>query len=162
MLRRLRHLIPAITGYFGVAAMVWAGSGYLPTIGPVPLRFRNAPEPIAISSATTTNAPTPPPAPPPLPLAFMDLPPEAPIPTNGPDVDPPISVLDPKLAEPYVAEAKSPAPLPATAADPVVSPEMLVKYFAQPGPTNVGNSTPSNPQVGFTPPLLEARPQNFP
>jgi hypothetical protein len=129
--------------FFGAAAVVGAGSGYLPVVGPVPLRFRPIP------TVSTNTLAVPPVADP---VSFIELPPEQPFPSNAPDPAPPAPVVVPAVAEPYTAEAQSPSPQAAAPVEPVVSPEMLVKYFMQPGGTNAAAAGPGQ-QVGFTPPL---------
>ncbi|HEX4121611.1 MAG TPA: hypothetical protein VH619_13405 [Verrucomicrobiae bacterium] len=154
MFGRLRHLISATAAFFSLAAVVWAGSGYLPAVGPVSLRFRALPEETTLSTNAVTAAPIPPP------VSFIALPPEEPSQTNDFDSVPSMPVVVPRVGEPYTAEAQSPAPQPSPAANPVVSPEMLVKYFAKPGSTNSSPTAGSSPEVGFMPPLLEAKPQS--
>lgn len=154
MFGHLRHLVPATTAFLGVAAMVWAGPGYLPTVGPVPLRFRPLPEVPIVSTNASAQAPAP------APIAFVDLP-EEPGPTNAPGDEPSTPVVVP-TGSPYTAEAQSPASSePSAPPEPVVSPEMLVKYFAQPAPTtNSATTVGASPQAGFTPPILEPKPSS--
>jgi hypothetical protein len=150
MFGHLRHLVPATTAFLGVAAMVWAGPGYLPTVGPVPLRFRPLPQVPVVSTNASAQAPAP------APISFVDLPEEAPQ-TNTFEEAPSTPVVVPQ-GSPYTAEAQSPEPQQSAPAEPVISPEMLVKYFAQPSPTtNSANVAGQTPQAGFTPPIVEPK-----
>jgi len=146
-------------GFLGVATVVCASSGYLPTVGPSPLRFRTAQTLATNAPACSTPAP---PEPPSAPVSFLDLPqlgPVQPTATEQPPVQSVALPSKPMISEGYTAEAHSPAPQPisqGTTPEPVVSPEMLVKYFTQPAGTN--SAAGSGPPVGFTPPAATSTP----
>jgi hypothetical protein len=135
-----RHILPAAIGFFGVVA-AWAGAGYLPQVGPVPLRFRALPPP----PTRQITEPLPPPAPPPAPvpavspkLPALTAPVVVPVPvTNAPAVE--------YNARDFGAVA---VPVPP---DAMVSPQMLIKYFTL--STN-GTGMSAVAPVGFTPPTV--------
>ncbi len=156
------HLLPAMTGVLGVAT-VWADGGYLPSAGPLPLRFRVPCAPIV----SQVNNSFPPPFLPPL---FPPPPGSAPISLTTPPI--PASAPDNAIA------AKGPAapgtatnglalgsdarrfvtgPASATAPDALVSPQMLLKYFTNSASAsgNVATNATSLGVIaplGFTPP----------
>lgn len=118
MLDRLRHWAGAGAVLTGLAFGVSAAPGYLPVVGPVPLRFRPA-------AHSETN------------LLIMPLPPPDPTP------DFPLSTPSTPSAPPATpAPAPSTASLPATntpagpdadaaATEPKISTQMLLRYFSR-------------------------------
>jgi hypothetical protein len=160
MFGRFRHLVAATIGFLGVATGVCASSGYLPTVGPEPLRFRTVPTPATNAPVFSTPAP---PEPPSAPVSFLDLPPLGavqPVTTEQAPAQPIALPSKPMISEGYSAEAHSPDPepvVPAATPNAVISPEMLVKYFTQPAGTNSAAGG-SGPSVGFTPPAATPTP----
>jgi hypothetical protein len=145
MFGRFRHILPAVEWILGVAT-VWTDAGYLPHVGPVPLRFR-APAP-PVSEQVTAPAP-----PPPMPI-FLPPPPMPPAPkeqTRAPAVKPATN------APPLELNAREPITDPSTATMPegAVSPQMLIKFFSTPAVanTNTVSGTVGAP-VDFTPPTV--------
>jgi len=161
MFGSINQLMPAITGVLGVAT-VWADAGYLPRSGPPSLRFREPPPPVV----KQVEAPFPPPFLPPFfpapePIAL----PTPPMPQSPPDMTsltndppPPASVTnEPALEFDARDFAIDPAALPGS--DMVVSPQMLLKYFALSNnvSTNAGKNTLSARAIaplGFLPPMV--------
>jgi hypothetical protein len=173
MLGSIHQLLPAMAGVMGVAT-VWADTGYLARTGPVPLRFMDSPVPIV----KQVGAPFPPPFlapffPPPVPISL----PTPPLPSRPPDTS---NVTND--ADLLVAATNGPAlefdarefvsdPGSATAPEPLVSPQMLLKYFTTltnasanasanantNASTNAASSVMSSGMVaplGFTPPSV--------
>lgn len=159
MLGNINQLLPAMAGVLSVAT-VWADTGYLARTGPLPLRFRELPPPVA----RQVNAPFPPPFLPPLfpPPVMVSLP-TPPMPATPPDTtqttnDPvlPGAVTNGAPLE-FVAKQLVDDPASPTGPDGIVSPQMLLKYFttstnsspkAVRNPTTMGVIAP----LGFTPP----------
>ena len=145
MLGRIRHLIPATYGFIGVAGVVWAGSAYLPAVGPVPLRFS------PLSAPATNWGCLPPPS--------ANVAPSSSLPGDQDGTASAIEALTPVFplttnsAEPYTAEAQSPEP-PSPPAE-TVTPAMLLKYLlptanaAASAATNAPIPGPALP-VGFS------------
>jgi hypothetical protein len=149
MFGRFRQLLPATAWVLGIAS-VWADAahvrqtGYLPQAGPLQLRFRALPPPVSEENAQ-------PAAPSPDPRILLPSPPMPATPTNS-------AVIQPVTNGPAVEfNAREPIPAaPTNAPEPVISPQMLIKYFM--GSTNaVSNTNASAPgangPVGFTSPL---------
>jgi hypothetical protein len=135
MFGRLRHWAIAGAALSGLAMGVMATPGYLPVIGPVALRFRVAAPPA--TNLTEVNLPPPEPEPPAAVVAATN-PPPAPVPV----------ALAPKTNAPVVLTTPEPAGSP-TASDPMVSPQMLLKFF------NRGTNGPANSVIApmeFAPP----------
>jgi hypothetical protein len=157
MLGYINQLLPAMTGILGVAT-VWAGDGYLPRVGPVPLRFR-APAPVMVNQVSASvPAPFPPPF---LPPYFPPVPialPTPPLPTNRLDISTtsnvPPAMLPVTNGPALQFDAREPETL---GPDAVVSPQMLLKFFSASTNANaVSNTAP--PEViaplRFTPPIV--------
>ncbi len=124
MFGRLRHWAEGGAALLGLAFAVSASPGYLPAVGPAPLRFLPAAQP----AANLVKMPLPPPDPPPsAPPSTAVLPPAAAgtqAKTNAPAAGPlPATVLLTATNTPAAPEA---AP---SGADPRISPQMLLKYF---------------------------------
>jgi len=151
MFGRIHQLLPAVVGFLGVAT-AWADAGYLPQAGPMALRFRVPPAPVA-EHPHAPPAPTPPP---PAPIALpspsmLSAPPET---TNAA----PTMIFKPAPmtnAPALEFEAREPisGPGPTAAQDGVISPQMLIKYFTTPtnSSTNAAVRGVVSP-IGFTPP----------
>ncbi|MGD0412252.1 MAG: hypothetical protein ABSC18_11170 [Verrucomicrobiota bacterium] len=146
MFAHLRHWAGAGAVFAGLALGVLAAPGYLPAVGPVPLRFRPDAQP-------ATN------------LIRMPLPPPDPPSTNLPDFSAP-SVPSAASAKP--APALPAAALPATntpagadatpsASEPRISPQMLLRYFNR--STN-GAAGGILAPVDFAPPAAAAPPSS--
>ena len=167
MFGRIHQWLPAMAGVLGVTT-VWADAGYLPTTGPVPLRFRVPPPhviqqikelfppaflPPFFPSPTLISLP-PPPATPPDPSKGYKVP-DAPVAaTNKAAVE--FSTVQP------VAELE-PQPGP----DGIVSPQMLLRYFRNSTKTAANSSTNASgsdalPPLGFNPPVTIAQPTPLP
>jgi hypothetical protein len=137
----VRHILPAAAGFLGVAA-VWAGGGYLPQTGPIPLRFRALAPPVTQAPFVPTLTPV-----------FRGLSEEG----NGTSNAPIIQSLLPaagtnSTAIVYSARDPEPATVPRFVPDPVVSPQMLVKYFLAPMPPTNDLPAKTIAPLGFTPP----------
>jgi hypothetical protein len=159
MFGRIHQLLPAVVvGFFGVAT-AWADAGYLPHAGPLPLRFRMPPPPVA--ERPSVPAPPPPPAPIVLPTPPM------------PSVLPETTNALPKPAKPEAVtngpalrfDAREPvtSPAPTSATNVVVSPQMLMQFFTIPTKaaargTNAGVVEP----IGFSPPSVPTPPPTPP
>jgi hypothetical protein len=150
MFGRFRHFLPAAAWVLGVATVVadpgFADAGYLPSAGPVPLRFRVLPPP-AKEGVNAPVAPAPP--------AAISLPsPPMPVGPKEPTNAPPIPALQNGPPLEYNAREPVTSAMPATAPDAVVSPQMLMKYFT-PGPNPATNEIPVGAQapVDFNSPL---------
>ncbi|MGA2175752.1 MAG: hypothetical protein ABSH38_12305 [Verrucomicrobiota bacterium] len=150
MFRRLRHTVIAAAGFFGLAAALWAGSGYLPTVGPIPLRFRALP----LLSTNLASLPAP------LPSDSTE--------TEGGDINasnapqplviPPLAGANADAAKADIMEVSSApllVPAPAPPLEPVVSPQMLIQYFL---PSTNGPASGMGAPVGFLPPPPPAAP----
>jgi hypothetical protein len=146
-MRYLRHILPAAVGFFGVM-VVWAGPGYLPQAGPVPLRFRVLPPP----QANLISHPDPSP----VSLSAL-LPPvsaKLPVPTvptvpTAPALAPVLAANPPAVE--YDVRDSGIIGTPALPPDGVISPQMLIKYFTL--STNATGMSAAAP-VGFTPPTV--------
>lgn len=127
---RYRHYCSLIAAaYLVVLAPAWSNAGYLPTVGPSPLRFRPAFKP-------NTNIVVLP-----IPIQPVVAPPPA------EKVEKVSSPTLPAL-EPIPAIAQTNAVVEPPRPD-VVSPQMLLKYFNK--PTN-GNAAGVSAPLDFTPP----------
>jgi hypothetical protein len=150
MFGRIHQLLPAVVGVLWVAT-AWADTGYLPLAGPLPLRFRHLPPPVAkpVIVAPPTNAP----------IALIALPEPPmlygpPAPTNATAVLP-VTVTNAPALEFSAGESVVGPSTPA--ANAVVLPQMLIHFFttstnAATNATSVGVVTP----IGFTPPPVLA------
>ena len=117
-----------------------ADPGYLPRIGPTPLRFRPVPLPMTNQLALPAPASDPEAEPEPEPTAPKDDKPTAAATTPAPS---------PAPAPAAVVNEVSSGPSEPTQSDEVVSPQMLLKYFNK--STNGTSSTVIAP-LDFTPP----------
>jgi hypothetical protein len=140
MFGSFRHAGIAAAGFLGAAAAVWAGSGYLPNVGPIPLRFR----PLASVSTNLVSLPAP------LPWDSTDMDYEDMDASNAPQetVIPPLAGTNSNAPRAEIMEVSS-APAPAPAVDPVISPQMFIQYFR---PTTNVPVTGAGTAVGFLPP----------
>jgi len=143
MFGRLRHWAEAGAVFAGLALGVSAAPGYLPAVGPVPLRFR----PAAPPAAALVQMPLPPP----------DVTPSA------PDIPTPLSaaaVTGAKQTPPAATPSSVPVNLTATngpagpdaassGSVPPISPQMLLHYFNR--STN-GTAAGIMAPVDFAPP----------
>ncbi len=118
-----------IAGCAGFLVSGQANVGYLPTVGPAPLRFRPDYK-AAIHIVATHTAEVAQPSAPVLPVTV------------------PTPILTPAVAEPTPAVAQPVATVEPSRPDGVVSPQMLLKYFGR--GTNA-EATAGAP-LGFTPP----------
>ena len=149
MFGRIHQLLPALVGFLGVAT-AWADTGYLPQTGPMPLRFRVPPPPVA----EHVRAPVAPPPSAPIALPPPPMPPAPPVASNAAPANIVMPVV-PTNGPALEFEAREPVigPGPAAAPDGVISPQMLIKYFTTPAilGTNAAGMGVVAP-VGFTPP----------
>jgi hypothetical protein len=143
------------------AGLLWAAAaqadlGYLPQAGPMPLRFRTTPSPATEKTVLAEPPPAPrimlPVVPPPLQLPVPPMPG-----TNAPDTNafipgsisngPPVEYNARDAASETISGPAVPSP------DPVVVPQMLVKYFTT-GTNSSTNAAVSQPptSIGFNPP----------
>lgn len=136
----LRHRVAAAAGFCCATAALWAGSGYLPSIGPAPLRFRSAPA--AETNWASLPAPILPDQMPVEEEPTNDLPAIAPIPESI------VTTAGPSA--PATTENQQPSQASTPPANPIVSPQMLIKFFT-PG-TATNNSVTPQQSVGFRPP----------
>lgn len=121
MFGRWRHWAGAGVALASLAFGVSATPGYLPAVGPVPLRFR----PAAQSVTNLVRMPLPPPdLPPPEPStpSTPAIPSTAPAPSKQPPSVLPAASLPPTNApvEPNAVPSGS---------EPMISPQMLLRYF---------------------------------
>jgi hypothetical protein len=145
MFRNRSHSCFTVLSILSVVALASADTGYLPRVGPAPLRFQSVPK-------TATNhyeLPPPEPTPEPQPVA------------TKPDVKTPtLAVKTPATTETTVISSQIPAPAvepdsgPGRSED-VVSPQMLLRYFSK--STN-GTATSIVAPIQFTPPKTETPP----
>jgi len=169
MFGSIHQLLPAMAGIMGVAT-VWADTGYLARTGPLPLRFRDLPPALV----KQISAPFPPPFLPPLfpPPVLISLP-TPPMPFTPPDTSQ--TTNDPVLpgaptngsALEFNARQLVDDPAPPTGPDVVVSPQMLLKYFATPtngSPKAVRNAAAMGviAPLGFNPPPVTQSPPTPP
>jgi len=149
MLGRLRHWAEAGSAVMGLALGVSASPGYLPVVGPAPLRFR----PAAQSVTNLVRMPLPPPDPPPATPPPTPLTPPAAAVTEAKTAPP---AAAPSSAPVILAPTNSPAGPDATpfGSEPMISPQMLLKYFNR--STN-GTVSGVIAPVDFAPPAV-ARP----
>lgn len=139
---RAHHLLPAVFGILGIAT-VWANAGYLPQVGPVPLRFR-IPPPLPVNQAA---APLPTPITLPTPPISSSTP-------ETPQAGPEKEIVVPKPGPAVEIEAGAPAFIrpPVVAPDAVISPQMLIKYFMNSTNAPTNNAPGVGVPFGFTPP----------
>jgi hypothetical protein len=162
MFGRFRHFLPIAAWAMGIAS-VWPvvpqsealpQPGYLPQAGPEPLRFK-------VIVPLPTAPPSPPPVQPAISLPSPPIQPEAKESSNVP----PIKSLTNGPAIEFNAREPVKEPVPTTP-DTVLSPQMLIKYFAAPTNAPSGNipapGTPLVSPVGFTPPLTAPTPAAAP
>jgi hypothetical protein len=146
MFGRFRHFLPAAVWVLGVAT-AWADAGYLPLAGPMPLRFRVPAPPVS----DQVNAPVAPAVAAPIILPTPPMPPGPKEPANAQ----PIQSVTNGAALEYNARPPAISSGPVMAPDPVISPQMLIKYFTAPtnAPVNANTEGVTGP-VGFTPPMM--------
>jgi hypothetical protein len=120
MFGRLRHWAEAGAALLGLAFAVSAGPGYLPAVGPAPLRFRTDPPP----ATNVVKMPLPPPDPPPSTSAVATD-----TQTNAAPATP--AAAAPSAAPVLLTATNSPVTPDAAPAssEPKISPEMLLKFF---------------------------------
>jgi len=144
MFGRLRHWAEGGAALLGLAFAVSASPGYLPAVGPAPLRFR----PAAPPAANLVIMPLPPPDPPPS------------APPSAASIPPPAAAAQAKTNAPAAGPASAPVLLTATnnpaapeaappGSDPKISPQMLLKYFT---PSTNGVSGGTIAPLDFAPP----------
>ncbi len=141
MFGRLRHWAEAGAALLGLAFTVSAGPGYLPVVGPAPLRFQAGSPP----SANIIKMPLPPPDPPPSAAksASAAPPSAADAQTNAaPAAVPALLTVTNNPVSPEAAPANS---------EPKISPEMLLKYFTPSTNRPAGGVIAP---LDFTPPAL--------
>lgn len=152
-LKLMRRRFSWFVGWLGLAVGPWAvaGPGYLPTVGPAPLRFA---DPVVLTAARV-----------PLPPLEADariatVPPTPPPETKA--IPPPVELEPPPPARLVPAgNTAATAPPPPDAAPPslentLFSPQMLLPYFTSSG-TNAAGVSVLIP-LNFQPPLPSARP----
>ena len=137
--RGVRPLI--VAGFTSILALNLAGSAYLPTVGPAPLRFRPA-------FKTITNSVVP--ALPVVAKAAPPPPPEKVVKIAEPAPPPPVTVSPPKAVQNDGAAEPHPS-------DSVISAQMLLKYFSR--ATN-GASAGVIAPPDFTPPRAPEPPSS--
>ncbi len=153
MIGSWRHWAAVGAVFAGLASGVLATPGYLPVVGPVPLRYRPATQP-------ATN------------LVYIPLPP--PDPPSTPDI-PHAPLAPPVAADTETRKTASAAPAPSaaltnavssdpagqngtsSASAPLISPQMLLRYFNR--PTNGGAGGIIAP-VDFAPPAPATPPSS--
>jgi len=130
-----RHFFLGAVAYSS-AFFACASPGYLPVVGPAPLRFRPVLQPsrhVPAPPAASTTEPNP-------------------IPEKTKIVEPvtaPATLLSAPAPEPPVAAGQTNAVVEPSRPEDVVSPQMLIKYFNK--STN-GSSTMITAPIDFTPP----------
>jgi hypothetical protein len=122
-----------------VAAAASPGPGWLPLVGPAPLRFSPAPRPCAKRFVLPDPVPAPEPAP------VVSQVHKAPPMSSAPE--PPASILRTNngMAQP---------PVESSPPDAVVSPQMLLKYFTK----STNSTAPAAAPLDFTPPKAAETP----
>jgi len=126
MFGRWRYWAAVGAVFAGLASGVLAASGYLPAVGPVPLRFRPAAQP----ATNLVFIPLPPPDPPSPPPDASSAPPAPPAATNTEAKQTP-PVIPPSSPGPTNTVASGPASPndAASGSAPLISPQMLLRYF---------------------------------
>jgi hypothetical protein len=111
-----------------MAAAASSGPGWLPTVGPTPLRFAPAlrPRPNRLALPVVATVPEP-----------------APVVSQAPKPPPAPVVLAPLVMSPRSDTKPAPPPVESGQPDPVVSPQMLLKYFTNPA----NNAAPAPPDA---------------
>jgi hypothetical protein len=140
MFGRLRHWAEAGTALLGLAFAVSAGPGYLPVVGPAPLRFQAGSPP----SANLVKMPLPPPDPPSSAAKSTSAAPPSAADAQT-NVAPATAVLLTATNNPVAPEA-APA-----SSEPKISPEMLLKFFT---PSTNGPAGGVIAPLDFTPPAM--------
>jgi hypothetical protein len=120
-----------------VVATASSGPGWLPLVGPTPLRFSPAPRPCTNQFVFPVPVPAPEPAP------VVSQADKAPPASSAPELPAAILRANNGVAQP---------PVESSPPDAVVSPQMLLKYF-----TPSTNSTAAAP-LDFTPPKAAGAP----
>jgi hypothetical protein len=151
MFGRINQLLPAVVvGVLGMAS-ARADTGYLPQPGPLPLRFRIPPLPIAEHPGIPLP-PTPPPSAP-IALPTPSMPSKLPETTNAPPkTDKPEAVTNgPALI--FEARELVTGPAPTSSTNAVISPQMLLQFFTTStnAPAHAANAGVVTP-IGFSPP----------
>lgn len=151
MFGRMRHWVAVGAVLAGFAAGVAAAPGYLPVVGPVPLRFRPAIQP----ETNMVRIPLPPPnLPPPAP----EIPPAPPAATNTVAQKTPPAASPPAAPAPAtVSSNQANAEGTFSPAEPLISPQMLMRYFNK--STN-GASGGIMAPVNFAPPAAVSPPSS--
>ncbi len=132
-----------MAGFLSVAAVVWAGSGYLPNAGPVPLRFRALP----LLSTNWVSAPAT------VPSNIVNMEFDEDADAASPDaVIPPLAGTNTSGSNAVIMEASSAPSLPVNV-EPIISPQVLMQFFR---PATNGASGAAPAPVGFQQPAPSA------
>ncbi len=134
------------------------GGGYLPMVGPAPLRYLTPPRPSTHHYLLPVPAPEPAPEPPPklaeAKLSAAKAKPRKPAPPVAPA---PTPATEEQSAVIYEAASGPPQTQPpATGPEEIISPQMFLKYFNQPTNAPVGT-----PRVPIVTPGAPALPTDF-
>jgi hypothetical protein len=116
----MRHWVVAGTALPVLAFSVLASAGYLPVVGPVPLRFRQP----ALPATNLVRMTLPPPETEP---ATASIPDNAEAKKTAPAPNPPPAAPPPAASPTVATNPAEPAATPAS--EPMISPQMLMKYF---------------------------------
>jgi hypothetical protein len=122
MFGRAFHRLVLAAGFSSMAAALWAASAYLPTVGPLPLRFRAQP----LLSTNPVSLPAPLPT---SPEVQMEAEPDNELLDSPPALIPPLAVTNADGSPSAVLMEASSLPQNERGPDPVVSPQMLMQYF---------------------------------
>jgi hypothetical protein len=154
MFARWRHWAAVGAVFAGLACGVLAAPGYLPVIGPVPLRYRPAAQP----ATNLVFIPLPPPDPPSTPPDLAPAPPARPA---AADTDtrktPPAEPAPSATLTNMVSSDPAGQNGVSSASAPLISPQMLLRYFNR--PTNGATGGIIAP-VDFAPPAPATRPSS--
>lgn len=145
MFRSRSRLCFILLSTFSAAALASADTGYLPRVGPAPLRFQSVPKPATNHYLLPPREPVPEPQPV---AAKSEVKPPAPAVTASAPGE--TTVISSQIP----ASATEPDPVPGRSED-VISPQMLLRYFSK--STN-GTSTSIVAPIQFTPPKTETPP----
>ena len=145
MFGRLRHWAEGGAALLGLAFAVSASPGYLPAVGPAPLRFR----PAAPPAANLVKMPLPPPDPPPAAPPSAAATPSA---AAGTQANTAAPAAAPSSATVLLTATNNPAAPEAAApgSDPRISPQMLLRYFT---PSTNGPAGGIIAPLDFAPPV---------
>jgi hypothetical protein len=133
LFRGWQALSVVLIAFLGVVAAASTGPGYLPRVGPVPLRFSPAPRP----RLNRFVLPVPAPAPEPVPVV-----------SQVEKAPPAHSLLLPPISPEPPAGVLAQPPVDSSPPDTVVSPQMLLKFFSKSTNTAPSGGAP----VDFNPP----------